>query len=198
MPNTPLSKVPYPSGTDAPAAAADMMGLVMAMDDRLVLKAVDEADRDSKYGEAPVSSLVVSGQSRKVWLKTGEGPTDWFTIYERQEYTEGFTVQPGWEIEYVRAVRNTSTTEVRIRVLRTGDDIIINSSGNFNDVKVMDLPPEVSNTIDGVQVMAPWRATRTGGTARITIGGGVWMCDGHSNSEVPTGESVWISSTWNN
>lgn len=198
MPNTPLSKIPYPSGTDAPAAAADMMALVMSADDRLVLKAIDEADRDSKYGDAPVSSLVVSGQSRKIWLKTGDLPTDWFTVYERQEYTEGFTVNSGWEIEYARAVRNTSTTEIRIRVLRTGGDIIINDRGNFNDEKIMDLPPEVAATIDGVQVMAPWRSARTGGIARITIGGGVWLCDGHTNSTVPSGDSVWVSSTWNN
>lgn len=198
MPNTPLSKIPYPSGTDAPAAAADMMALVMSADDRLVLKAVDEADRDSKYGEAPVSSLVVSGESRKIWLKTGDLPTDWFTVYERQEYTEGFSANTGWDIEYARAVRNTSTTEIRIRVLRTGDDIVINDRGNFDDEKVMDLPPEVSATIDGVQVMAPWRAARTGGIARITIGGGVWLCDGHTNSTIPSGDSVWVSSTWNN
>lgn len=199
MPNSPLANVPYPSGSDAPAAAADMMALVMATDPRLVLPAVDEADRDAKYADAPVSTMVVSGQSRKIWVKTGPSPTDWWTVYERQEWTTGFTALSGWEIDDAIAIRNTYTTEVRMKAIRTGDDITATSTGNITpDADVAVIPAQIADTLKLRQVITPFRASITSGGAAILVDGTIRIYDLHSGSSIRNSDGVWLSATWNN
>ena len=198
MPNSPLAKVPYPSGPDAPAAAADMMGLVMAMDPRLVLPAVDEADRDAKYADAPISTMVVSGESRKIWVKTGPTPTDWWTVYERQEYRTGFTALSGWELDAAKAIRNTYTTEVRIKLIRTGPDINANAAGNIPDVDMAIVPAQISATISDFLVMGSLKADYTSGAAALKTDGVVKLYDLHTNSSIQNGNNIWFSATWNN
>lgn len=200
MPNSPLGKIPYPSGPDAPAAAADMMGLVMAMDPRLVLPAIDEADRDSKYADAPRSTMVVSGQARKIWVKTGDGPTDWWTVYQREEIKTGFTAATGWSLDGALAIRNTYTTELRARLVRTGAAITAQqSNGNISpDVLTLTIPAQLTETITPYQITAIFRASRTSGSCSITVDGQVILRDAHPGSEISEGENVWISATWNN
>lgn len=204
MPNSPLGKVPYPSGPDAPAAAADMMGLVMAMDPRLVLPAIDEADRDSKYANAPTSTMVVSGPSKKIWVKTGPGPTDWWVVYERQEVRTGFTALTGWELDMVLAIRNTYTTEVRIRARRTGSDITANphtanSPGNISpDVDVCIIPAQVSANLGEFQVVGLFRSDVNSGSASLRTDGLIRLYDMHPGATIANGQMLWFSITWNN
>lgn len=203
MPNSPLAKVPYPSGVDAPAAAADMMALVMAMDSRLVLSAVDEADRDQKYADAPVSTMVVSGESRKIWVKTGPAPTNWWVVYERQEYTTGFTAASGWEIERAVAIVNTATIEVRLRLVRTGDDIVASkeiqtSPGNVGpDVDIATIPAQLAATVGDFEVIAPMRASVTSGAVSVRSNGLIRLYDLHTGSSIKTDHRMWISANWN-
>lgn len=199
MPTSPLGKVPYPSGSDAPAAAADMMALVMAMDPKLVLPAIDEADRDSKYADADVSTMVVSGPSKKIWVKTGPAVTDWWTVYERQEYRTGFTALSGWEIDDAMAVRNTYTTEVRVKCLRTGGDITATSTGNITpDVDVCIVPAQVSATLKSFQVTGLFRVDITSGGASLRTDGVIRLYDAHPGSSIRNGDYLWFSTTWNN
>lgn len=199
MPNSPLANVPYPSGTDAPAAAADMMALAMATDPRLVLPAVDEADRDAKYADAPVSTMVVSGESRMIWVKTGPAPTDWWTVYERQEYRTGFTALSGWELDDALAIKNTYTTEMRAKFIRTGDDITANEVGNISpDVDVGLVPAQISATISNFQVSMLFRGSVNSGGASLRTDGIIRIYDAHPTSSIRNGDNVWFSATWNN
>jgi hypothetical protein len=79
MPSTPHSQVPYPSGGDAPAAAADLMALAEGVDDRLVLRAADPTDRDARY-PTPTAGMLVAGDDGTVWTATSTGA--WRTVYE--------------------------------------------------------------------------------------------------------------------
>ncbi|WP_167199475.1 hypothetical protein [Brevibacterium pigmentatum] len=204
MPNSPLAKVPYPSGPDAPAAAADMMGLVMAMDPRLVLPAVDEADRDQKYADAPESTMVVSGPSKKIWVKTGPGPLDWWTVYERQEYRTGFTFLTGWEPDTTIAIRNTYTTEVRIKALYTGDMITAKpdssaDAGNITpDIDVCIVPAQVAETVGEFLVVGTYKTNVTSGAASLRNDGTVRIYDATTSGRIRTGDYFWFSATWNN
>ncbi|TSI12624.1 hypothetical protein [Brevibacterium aurantiacum] len=204
MPNSPLAKVPYPSGSDAPAAAADMMALVMGMDAKLVLPAMDEADRDAKYADAPVSTMVVSGPSKKIWVKTGTLPTDWWTVYERQEYRTGFTFLSGWEQDTVIAIRNTYTTEVRIKALYTGDMITAKpdssaDAGNITpDIDVCVVPAQIAATVGEFLVVGTYKTNVTSGAASIRNDGTVRVYDATTSGRIRTGDYFWFSATWNN
>lgn len=67
----------YPSPSQAPAAAADMMALAESFGDRLVLKVADAADRNARYGDAPEGSLAVAGSPLHVWIKQSAAVGDW-------------------------------------------------------------------------------------------------------------------------
>lgn len=197
MPNSPLAKVPYPSGSDAPAAAADMMALIMSMDSRLVLPAVDEADRDSRYAEAPVSTLVVSGESKKIWLKIGTGPTDWHIIYYDTGWvSEGFVVQDGWELVQVGGRTHGPTTEIRGEVVRTGDQLDALSTGHLRDEVIVSVPPQFRPESGALSVIGHGRALQTSGTMELFPNGNFSLLDLHSNSRIETGWPLRFSATF--
>lgn len=198
MPTTPLSNVPYPSGSDAPAAAADMMALVTAIDPRLVLPAVDEADRDARYADAPVSTMVVSGESKKIWVKMGPAVTDWWTVYERREYRTGFTAMANWSLDAAKAIRNTYTTEVRIRAIRTGPDLTADAQGNIPDQELAVVPADVTATVDEFLVVGNFKSSYTSGAGSVKTDGIVKIYDMHSGSTIKNGETIWFSASWNN
>lgn len=189
MPNTPLGKIPYPSGSDAPAAAADMMALVMATDSRLVLPAIDEADRDAKYSEAPVSTLVVSGESKRIWLKTGPGPTDWLTVYYDTGWvTEGFVAQDGWSITSIKARRNGVNTDIRGEFLRTGDEIRATNTGHLEDVAVVSVPPQFRPEPDQLDVLGIGRSQYTSGAIQAYNSGMIRILDLHAGAGIENGD----------
>lgn len=194
MPNTPLSKVPYPSGSDTPAAAADMMAAFMSMDDRLVLNAIDQADRDARYSEAPTSTLVVSGPSQKIWLKTGDGPTDWITIWEDTGWiTSGFVIESGWSITSLAGRIYGRTINIRGDFLRTGDQITFPSNGNIADMDLVSVPPQFRPEQNVPPVTGVARFTRTSGAAELYSHGKIRLLDGHANADVINGEYVRIA-----
>lgn len=194
MPNTPLAKIPYPSGSDAPAAAADMMAAFMNMDARLVLPAVDEADRDARYSEAPESSLVVSGASKKIWLKTGPTAVDWVLIFGDTGWvTNGFVVSDGWSISNVAARNRNGNINIRGEVLRTGDDIEATAGGNVPDVKMLDVPPQFRPPSNALAIIGLARSDFTSGTCQLYSDGRLMLLDIHSNSWVRNGQYVRFS-----
>ena len=84
MPTTPLAGLPYPSGSAAPAGAADLMALALSLDAGALLVAADEAERDSRYGDAPRGALVVGGTDGGplwLWVKTAAAAPTWSTLY---------------------------------------------------------------------------------------------------------------------
>lgn len=197
MPETPLAKIPYPSGVDAPAAAADMMGAFMSMDNRLVLQAKDAAERDSLYADAPTGTLVVSGSSKMIWLKNGPKPTDWMVIYEDTGWVDkGFSIGQGWEIAtHLRARRVNKTVEIRGSLTRTGDDITANLStnpGNISDTIICSVPPQFWPDTP-TTVIAPFLGYVTGGTCSLTSSGNIYLRDAHSGSKIANGEWVQFS-----
>lgn len=198
MPKTPLAKIPYPSGSDAPAAAEDMMALVMNMDSKLVLPAIDEADRDSKYADAPASSLCVAGPSKKMWMKTGPGPTEWEQVYGSSGWvTEGFVAASGWTIDRVGGINRNGVIDIRAQVTRTGDDIVADSTGpamgNIADVKILDVPPQFRPQQTDFSIPGIARAYRTSGSTDLYHHGAIMLTDLHTGSSVANGHYVRLA-----
>lgn len=197
MPTTSLAKVPYPSGSDAPAAAADMMAIVQALDAKLVLPAVDEADRNARYAEAPVSTLVVSGESKRIWLKIGTGPTDWHTIYYDTGWiSEGFVVQDGWSLNKIGGRTHGPTTEIRGELVRTGDDLTATNTGHLPDQTLVSVPPQYRPESDELSVLGVARSQRTSGTIELHPSGNVNLLDLHANSTIDNGGVLRFSVTF--
>lgn len=199
MPTTPLAKTPYPSGSDAPAAAADMMRFLTHIDPKLVHDAVDEADRDAKYGDGPKGIVVVSGDSRKVWFKTGAG-LQWLAIYEDTGWVDkGFTIAQGFEIStHLRARRVNKTVEIRGQMLNTGDDITANlhtNPGNIADKNMCSIPaqfwPDTPTTI-----VIPFLAYVTSGNMSLTSSGNIALRDAYPGSKISSGDWIQFSTTF--
>lgn len=191
MPNTPLSRIPYPSGSDAPAAAADMMALVMAADSRLVLPAIDEADRDARYYDAPASSLVVSGQSQKIWLKTGPESAAWKLIFGDTGWvTEGFVVGSGWSMGGMKARRHVDTIDIRGYVTRTGDDLRADDEGNLGDTTVVSVPPQFRPESGDLDIIGTARSQYSSGAVQLYSSGDIRLLDLHANSAVRNGHYI--------
>lgn len=97
MPTDAILGWPYPANTDAPAGAAEIMALVTAAaggsgNATPVLRAVDSADRDAKYGGTltPIGSLVVTsgGAPQSMWLKVGTSGVagaDWKLLWQSKQ-----------------------------------------------------------------------------------------------------------------
>lgn len=200
MPETPLAKIPYPSGVDAPAAAADMMGAFMSMDNRLVLQAKDAAERDSLYADAPTGTLVISGDSKLIWFKHGPAPTAWSTLYEDTGWVDkGFVVASGWEIGgHLRARRVLKTVEIRAHLNRTGGDIKANEiqyPGNIADQNIVSIPPQFWPDAPTTVVM-PFLANVTAGTLSLSSSGNIAIRDAYPASIIANGDWLQFSMTF--
>lgn len=203
MPQTPLSNTPYPSGSDAPAAAADMMALAMAADAKLVLPAIDEADRDSKYSDAPASTVVASGDSQKLWMKTGALPTQWLEIYgDSGEVTEGFTTQTDWSIgAYCFARKWGPMVEVCAELIYNGDDDITDnaSPGNISpDFTVVTIPAKFANQVGSRYRTFIWTSSTSAGSGMLYGSGNCVIRDIHPGGYVRSGDWVRFSITFLN
>lgn len=112
MPTNPTTGAPYLDGEDAP----DLAGITKQIADwtaggRVVLHAVDEAERDALYSSVPSPALCVSAARPALWIKTGDTGTsaDWQTVWS----------DTGWVATGV--VAGGSFTLVDSRLRRIGD-----------------------------------------------------------------------------
>lgn len=194
MPETPLGKIPYPSGSQAPAAAADMMAAFMDIDARLVLQAVDAADRDSRYATAPSGTLVASGPSKSIWMKIGAGPADWKDIHTDTGWIEkGFTLGDGWDVRNkLRARRWTDLIEIRGDLVRTGPDIQALDHGDISDTRIVSVPAEFRPLL-GSYCVGNFRSSRTSGGTTLNGQGDVVITDMHPSTRIATGDFLLFS-----
>lgn len=197
MGTTPLAGYPYPPNTNAPAAAADLMKLALAVDDKTTLTAVDAADRNDRFGDAKVGTLVVSGASQAVWMKigNGSGDNDWLTIYsDTGKVTQGFTAAGDFTVGAFAWGRiKNGLAEVALELFNGGDDIVANSAGNVTpDVDLATIPPAFAEKIEANCVLGYARAGTTSGTVQVYPSGTIRLMDMHANSTVSGGGDGYL------
>lgn len=141
MPNTPLSGLPYPAGSQAPVAAADFMALADALDPVVPTVVADVADRDGRLINAPAGKIAVTTDGW-MWVKTSPpGTAGWLTL-KSVESTTAFTWLTNWDDAGTsKIIRNGDQYEMNFAGVYTGaNPITADGAGNIGNTTMATIP----------------------------------------------------------
>ena len=196
------SGIPYPSGSAAPAGAADMMAMAGFLDVHTVLHATDEADRDAKWGDFPAPVLVASKDRPAVWLKVGNAGTsaDWRTVWSDTGWvTTGFSP----------TTANFSTTSAKVRavgdtVFFRGEFVAAQDYNCYSDATTQagNIPgdPQIT-TLPGAylpteQLVAYAQSSFGSFGVRLYTDGKLRLTDGPTGATLTTGTILFVCTSW--
>lgn len=187
--------VTYPSSLDAPDGAAQMMALVASFSSRLVQEVTDQADRDSRFADAPSGVLVVTTQAPwSIWLRSG---TTWLKIYYDTGWvTTGFSPAPNWDISQTGGTRGRNkngTIEINVDANRTTGDLAGGADGNIGDVQVCTIPPSLAPSVRARNVTGRYAGQAQG---YVNTTGAVWLTSVNPNLTLSAGNGVLLSATY--
>jgi hypothetical protein len=137
---------PTPTGPEAADLPGQMMAFADALDAHTVLQAAGEGDRDAKYGDLPVGSIVTSTLAPwSVWLRIEAplGGLTWATIYADTGWQ---TFAPSafltnWTDNGSNWRNKNGQVEINYRATYTGSDVVAGAAGgNIVDIAMMLLP----------------------------------------------------------
>lgn len=187
--------VTYPSSLDAPDGAAQMMQLVASFSSRLVQEVADQADRDSRFADAPSGLLVVTTQAPwTIWLRSG---TTWLKIYYDTGWvTTGFSTSTGWDIATSQGTRGRNkngTIEINVDAVRSGGDLNGGSDGNIADSQVCTIPPSLAPGVRARNMQARYAGSAQ---AYVNTAGGVMLTSVGPNLTLSSGSGILLSATY--
>ena len=91
------AELPVPAGHQAPTVPADLASFAEAVDPHLRHNAVNAADRDNRFSEAPAHTLVTADNG-SMWVKTSATSNTWVTIWEPPPgWDRTITLKPGFQ-----------------------------------------------------------------------------------------------------
>lgn len=142
------TNTPLPDGNSADDVPAALSAIFDNIDPKLVLYATDKAQRDAEFGDTPVGSLVVIGNSAatlEVYIKVATTNT-WQAIWSDTGWvTSGFDVSAGFSLSAARARKLNKMITIQAFVTRTGADIVptggTTNAGNVGDAPILDAVP---------------------------------------------------------
>lgn len=108
--NLQYSQARVPIGSEANAVPADLARFGDDIDQLLVLKAVDEADRDARYSTVTTGTLVSGTGTPKLWRKSASG---WATVW----------YDSGWINQSLTADPSIMTMPVQLAYRRLGPEV---------------------------------------------------------------------------
>ena len=194
MPTT-AHGAPYPNPLDGRAVPADLMALAEWVDSHQNYTALNSADRDSRYADLPPGLTVASStEPFYVWLKVGTG-NSWRTLYSDTGWiTSGFTAGPEFENVDSSFRISQSNVDLYVRCTFTGTTYTAGAAGNMPDKLLITLPA----TILPLQhfVNGWWNGGPTGGGARITTSGNLYLLSILGNSVLTNGDTVDFTASW--
>lgn len=187
MPDIGKAGLPVPAGGDGPAVAADFAELATALDPHLVQHAEDLADRDARFFDAPVQTLVVA-EDGSAWLKLSSIANTWAAVFEPlQDWQPLITLKSGFEESSVPlGVRVKDTTHVYLkgRIERTdGNKILDANAVNLGAVPSSLIPPTELRTWVGSCSMA--------GTTTLAAGRLEVLNTGTASAYGVAGDLLW-------
>lgn len=171
MPDTDhYSALPIPTYAEDPDGPAAFSAFRAAVAPSLVLFATTTSDRDTKYADAPVGTIVSSSTTQNVWKKTASG---WITLYTDTGNVLLSSATWGPDCDdagsYYR-IRGDGSCSVYINCTYTGD---ATGAGNIADIQMVTLPtaarPPVMQFGVGIASSGEQLGTKayTGGSTRI-------------------------------
>lgn len=193
--------IPYPAGSAAPAAAADIMLLAQYLDEHTVLYASDEADRDALWGTLPAPVVVVSKARPAIWLKVSDTNTsaDWRTVWsDPGQQSSGFAAGTNFSIVSSWARKVGIFVDCYLIVTANADFGPTNSSGvhagNLAGDPVMVTIP----TAYAPPVVTPVLLSSSFGSwgGRVQPSGNVMIYDGPPGATLSDGDFVTMRASW--
>lgn len=153
MPLTKYTQAPLPDYGSFDDIAQILADYTDTVDPHFVLFADTIAERNSKYGDAPVDTVVISAAMKQIWVKQDQAdPNAWWTpISDTDWVATGIVPGAGWSINVTPEDPFNSNTQVRTRngvtdvvidATRTGADIVPGTGGNIGDETICTLPAQ--------------------------------------------------------
>ncbi|MDG9701654.1 hypothetical protein [Streptomyces sp. DH37] len=179
--------LPVPDGGDAPAGSGQLAALAAAIDPRLLHHVTNEAERDTEFAGAPVSTAVVADNGT-LWIKTGVSPDVWTTVWEPYESWQNVTPAAGMTVSSPPAQYRRVGNQVylRGRIAKTDESNIVGTSGAAICAVPTNLAPVTQATYPCPTSLAGDIAS---GVGKVEIVG----ADNPSSTWGPPGTLVW----WN-
>lgn len=191
MPDTdPWTGIRVPLGNEADVVPADLARMREDFRDLLNLKAVNEADRNARYGDVPSGTLVSSTTTRDVWKKLDTG---WKLVSGGDGWNPlAASWNPLWEDAGCEYSLDSRMTNVGFRCLYNGPDVVATQYGHLADITVCTLPlalrPHHAET-------GTWVGNYTSGAVSIYSSGAVVICDAYPLTGLVTdGTFTWSAS----
>ena len=91
---TPLLRLQIPTGAEADDVPADLMELFTEMEKASVPKALNTADRDSRYSGATTGQLATGTDQEAVWYKNPAG--QWVSRFTDTKWQQVTSFSNGW------------------------------------------------------------------------------------------------------
>lgn len=195
MQYTPYSKLPYFEAGDTPDLSGYTAQLTTLLDGSPGLVAVDTADRDSRYGDTPAGTIVVTS-SGWVWVKTSNPPdaATWATVRSVETITgSGLAMNnPSW----------TDTGDSIITRIGNAVDLYLSMtyqgtttlSGNFGNQIMSTLP---SGWVPARTVSMIGNVAASAACFGVIFGKSTRDADiTDTNGTIATGASVVFSASW--
>lgn len=184
--------IPYPAGSQQVAVPADMKLLADAVDPRLNLLAINENDRNVRYGDVPPGTMVTSLDGWQ-WVKMADGT--WYINHSYEESTS-FAWQDDWSDNggTLLTRRDGYAYGLSASVIYGGSDAI--SGGNFPNESVFSLP---AGWTPGDQPV-PFTALLNGSSTvfgNISRTGNVNFTDAPSGTTINNGDNLQFKIAWN-
>ncbi|MCF0087172.1 hypothetical protein B0E37_02232 [Streptomyces sp. MH192] len=191
--------LPVPGGGQAPTVSGDLAALALAIDRHLLQHAVDAADRDSKYEDAPLHTAV-TGEDGSLWVKTSATTNTWATVWEPTPAWRPLTLSAGMQTANAAVRRIGTRVHVRGQIERT-DGTLITGTTQIGSVPEDCYPIHTGRgaggqTITGDPIVGLGRVEVLGAGSNVngaTQGALMWYSqDGSGTSWVGVDFSYWI------
>jgi hypothetical protein len=190
--------LPVPGGAQAPTVPPNLAALAQAIDRHLLQHAVDAADRDSRFENAPLHTAV-TGEDGSLWIKTSATTNTWAAVYEPTPAWRPITLAAGFQSANAAVRRIGTRVHVRGTIERT-DGTLITSTTKVGEVPADCYPTHTSrgaggSTITGDPVVGVGRIEVLGAGSNVngaTQGALMWYSqDGSGTNWVGVDFSYW-------
>lgn len=195
----PLTGAILPESGDADDVPAWFASIFETVGSHFVLRAADQAERNTKFGSVPPGTVVATLADKSLWMKSGSGSTSWEDVmYDTGWVTSGFAAGSGFSITDAKARRFGSVAQVSVKLSREGADLTTNASGihagNIAGDPTVIVVPAAFRPAE--QMNMHWMSSYGMWGGRFTTAGNMSISDGHPGSALSTDDNIACDFTY--
>lgn len=189
------AKLPVPGGGQGPTVPGDLAAFALVVDAHLMQHAVDQADRNTRYADAPLHT-VVSGEDGSLWVKTSATLNSWATAYEPIPDWRPLSLKAGFALsgETPIGIRRIGTrVYLQGRVLKVDGTNLDGEAINVGSVPADCIPKNLRTWVGGCSMAGAttdgagrWELLGTDSSSGVGVAGDLlWWYQG-------TGGTPWV------